>query len=445
MATSQPENKIKCHCCGAELLPVESLRQNGQIICGACAASRPAPKPRTPYDIATASHLTGDWGGLRTRLSDAGITITPLVGSGLTYNTHGGLNTEEASSFWGYSLLGIELDLGKMKILPGATLFVQGISSWGDGVNGEVGALNNPNWFVGSYGNREFELERYWYRQRLLDDRIEIRIGKIANILDLFDRNDYAANPFGRFMNQALVYLPMEPIAWSLGAFVRVWPTDWLYLQGMVVDPESNFSHYRRGTAGFDTTFHGNDRAMTTWEFGLVPKIETAKGCLPGHYRFGAWQDPHQKQLYVSYDTGSPKYQSGDLGWYVNFDQLVWKEQADPRDSQGLGVFGRFGFADGDVNPVSSFWSAGLTYEGLLPMRNQDKLGFGIAQSLLSEDYGKYVNARADKETVFEAYYAIPITPSIEITPDIQFIANPGGCSDSQDALIAGVRIKILF
>jgi len=37
------------------------------------------------------------------------------------------------------------------------------------------------------------------------------------------------------------------------------------------------------------------------------------------------------------------------------------------------------------------------------------------------------VDERADKESVFEWYYAWQLTPAIIISPDLQVITNPGG------------------
>ncbi len=66
-----------------------------------------------------------------------------------------------------------------------------------------------------------------------------------------------------------------------------------------------------------------------------------------------------------------------------------------------------------------------------------------MAQSILSSQYRHNVDARADRETVYELYYRIQVTPWCEITPDIQFITHPGGLKDARDALVGGVRVLI--
>jgi len=72
-------------------------------------------------------------------------------------------------------------------------------------------------------------------------------------------------------------------------------------------------------------------------------------------------------------------------------------------------------------------------------------LAFGVAQSILSSRYRRNVSSLANRETVYELYYAIKVTPCCIITPDVQVITNPGGNKDARDARVGGVRFKIVF
>ena len=87
----------------------------------------------------------------------------------------------------------------------------------------------------------------------------------------------------------------------------------------------------------------------------------------------------------------------------------------------------------------------GAVYQGLVPSRDADLLGFGVAQSIPSSRYHQHVNHKAGRETVLELYYAIKVTPWLTITPDFQVITNPGGDTDARDALVGAVRVKIAF
>ena len=81
----------------------------------------------------------------------------------------------------------------------------------------------------------------------------------------------------------------------------------------------------------------------------------------------------------------------------------------------------------------------------MIPTRNKDVLGFGVGQGILSRQFRGEINSRADRETVYEMYYTIEVTPWLQITPDIQVVTNPGGLKDGRDCLVGGLRMRILF
>jgi porin len=122
---------------------------------------------------------------------------------------------------------------------------------------------------------------------------------------------------------------------------------------------------------------------------------------------------------------------------------MLWKENDKPDDEQGLGGFFRYSYAHGDVSEIEHFWSLGMQYEGLIPTRDKDVLAFGFAQSMDSTQYRHEIDSRADRESIYELYYAIKVTPWLVITPDIQVITNPGANKDGRDALVGGLRFKV--
>ena len=81
-------------------------------------------------------------------------------------------------------------------------------------------------------------------------------------------------------------------------------------------------------------------------------------------------------------------------------------------------------------------------YEGVIPTRDSDVLGFGVAQGILADEYRR-VHARADRETAYELYYAIRLAPWLIISPDLQYITNAGGDKNDRHAMVAGLRIRM--
>ena len=154
-------------------------------------------------------------------------------------------------------------------------------------------------------------------------------------------------------------------------------------------------------------------------------------------YRVGLWYDPQKKE---EFSTG--KVRRDDAGFYLTCDQMILKENKDPEDAQGLGLFTRYGWAGSKVNDVTNFWSAGLHYQGLLPDREEDVLGLGFAQGFFSNRASDFTD---DYESVWELYYKAQLTAWMALSPDIQYVTNPGGDGAAADALVFAFRAQIAF
>jgi len=283
-------------------------------------------------------------------------------------------------------------------------------------------------------GCRTIDLTEFWYEQALWDGRVRFRIGK----LDLtgtfecrgcpvsFDGNSFANDETAQFLNAALVNNPTIPFPdCGLGAIVHLEPLEGLYVSAGVADADADAREM-----GFNTAFCGECNWFSIYEVGVVPHLPSPNGPLPGAYRAGLWYDPRPKE------THSGGTRTDDVGFYLSFDQMLLRENAD--DAQGLGVFARYGYADAKVASVECFWSVGCQYLGLIPTRDADVLGFGVAQGTLVKAAG----FTKPQETVFELYYNAAVLPWLSITPSFQYVLNPGG-DGTPDAVVFGVRLQI--
>lgn len=406
----------------------------------AAAASQPATtqpsEPQWPF----VDRLTGDWLGGRTWLEDNGLSLSVSLTTVYQHNAHGGLNTHKAHDIMGSSDIELTLDLEKMKLLPGGQIYMLGESSWGRGIGADVGDLFGTDFDAA--GDRAFDVTELWYEQTLLEGKARFRIGKIDPMVD-FDTNAYANDETAQFLNGALVVNPTIPWAdRGLGMQLFIKPTDWLYAGALVMDANGDFRE-----TGFRTTFHGPDHLFSMYEFGLTPVWHTQRGDLPGSYRLGLWYDPQPKEQFFN-DLGgrirTAPIRTDDLGFYASFDQLLWKENAEmPEDLQGLGMFFRYGYAPGDVNTIQNFWSVGGQYQGPIPTRDNDVIGFGVAQGLLSHHL-EQTGVSPQRETALELYYKIEVFPWLAISPDFQWVLDPGGLG-ARDSFVAGLRVQASF
>jgi carbohydrate-selective porin OprB len=256
-----------------------------------------------------------------------------------------------------------------------------------------------------------------FFQQMLFNKKVTLAIGKL-DLDDVFDTNEVGS---WNFLSYAVARNPSMPVPWHvLGGFARWDVADWLYVQAGAGDRNGE-----GGETGFDTTFGGDPEFFSVYEVGVKPKLMKR----PGTYRFIVWHDPADLPRF---DGGGTE--SGDLGFALSFDQQV---------SDRIGVFARYGWADGEVRALEHFWSAGLTYTGLIPGRDKDVLGLAVAQARISGDL-RDVAPFESSETLLEAYYKIPLWPGASITPDFQVVIDPGA-RDDDAAFIAGVNFVMIF
>lgn len=389
--------------------------------------------------------LTGDWGGERSRLEEAGFTFDMTLTTYYQHVAHGGLKTRNAHTIIGVNDFELTFDLDAMKLIPGGSIYLWGSNAWGESPSSRewVGDLF---WVNGAeVGDRPIDVHELFYEQSLFDGKLVVRLGKVC-MSCYFDTNKFAYDTTQDFLNYGLNNAPNIPFPsfafGALGAIVVFTPADWFYAQAGVADADAEFNE-----TGFRTAFHGPDHVFSMVEIGFTPTFNTARGNLPGHYRLGAWYDPRPKERFFN-DLGGLRttvpVKRGDCGVYVNLDQVVYRENpADDEDEQGLGVFFRYSYAGGAVNVIEHFWSAGFQYQGLIPTRDEDVWGFGAAQGVLSRDL-RVAGISPHRETVLETYYRAQVYPWLTVSPDFQWILRPGGL-DGKDAFVAGLRVRVTF
>jgi porin len=111
-----------------------------------------------------------------------------------------------------------------------------------------------------------------------------------------------------------------------------------------------------------------------------------------------------------------------------------------------LNVFTRTGWANEDVNPVSRYVGAGISWTGFVANR-ADRLGVSIAHATMGEPWRR---AMADEgattraaETILELTARFPLGDSVALQPDVQYIRHPGATADRESAWVFGLRLEV--
>ena len=383
--------------------------------------------------------LTNGFFGLNDELADKGIEVGLGVTNIYQQNVRGGISKHRrAGRLSGSYDLELSADLQKLLGFETGRLFIHLEGGWPD-----TEGIDVPS--VGSYfgvnadavGNDTILVKQLYYEGPIFGDNLTLMIGKI-DFTGVFDTSAYADDECTQFLNAAFVDNPTIPFPqYSLGLVLTYDLTDSWYVMGGIADAQADSRE-----TGFRTTFHDEDYFFYALETGITPELNSANGAMPGAYRVGMWVDGQDKARF-----SNGKNYRDDIGIYLSCDQMLARENANPEDSQGLGAFFRYGYANSDLNPIGNFWSIGMQYQGLLEGRDDDVVAIGFAQGIFSD----YVGANdgedytENHENALEIYYSAQVTPWLAVSPSIQYIANPGGNKTTSDAVVLGVRVQVSF
>lgn len=292
--------------------------------------------------------------------------------------------------------------------------------------------------------------------------RLELKFGLMA-VNDDFDKNSYSGNTRNEFMNWSL----WQNTAWDYAANTRG------YTDGFVISYISpawalRFGEYLMPKFANGQPLepswarsHGRNLELTLspWQTGTILRLLA--------YQNTAHMGDYSVALATAALTGEPPVviateQDGrrKTGFGVNAEQPL-------ADSGKTGVFLRVGWNDGKTESyafteVDRLVSAGGELSGAHWSRNDDVLGVGFALEGLSAPHREYLAAGGAgfllddgrlnyaPEQVFEMYYRVQLPDltrylRLQLSPDFQFIRNPGFNHDRGPVSFVGLRFHLEY
>ena len=397
--------------------------------------------------VQPSGHLLGDWGGMRTRLEEHGITPTLTLVIDALGNPIGG----ESKGFTAPGNLGLDLlfDLEKLHGPRGGSFELSMSQRWDRSLSKSY--IGNVFTTQQVFGGSTFKVIDIAYRQKLLDDHLEFRLGRIATGDDflvspfhrLFVQNAFCGNPVGIFFNSP--GMTAYPNA-TWGGLAKVRPTERTYVMGGAYNGDEDT--LRPEEHGVDFSMNGPLFAIMETGFHLNG-LPGDQGLL-GNYKAGIWYDNHQ---YTEFKSSNQK--RGNWGFYGLFDQLLIPFGGQG-SNRGFGVTGSALISpDQSVSQMPYFFTLGLVARGIFPSRPTDVAGFGVVYGHFSDDLQDAQRQERltdptvgvqKSETVLELFYKFKfLEDAIFIQPDVQYIIRPGGTGQIDDALACGLQLGINF
>jgi high affinity Mn2+ porin len=282
-------------------------------------------------------------------------------------------------------------------------------------------------------------------------DRLTISVGKFA-ANDFFDDNTYSHDPRTRFMNWAL----WESAAWDYpadgtgftGGAVVEWNTkDSTWHYGIFLEPATNGAglDYHVGQANgqilqYDHRYHRNGRSGTIRTFVYWNQA-----------RMGSYADA-STQPYPE-DIALTRAYRSKVGFGLSWDQELTSD---------LGAFARLSWNDGRTESIAfteidRSAAGGLSLAGASWGRPTDTAGLAIAVDGISSEHQHYLEGGGtglilgdgglsySPEEIVETYYAFQPLPWLQISPDFQYIRNPGYNSVRGPVPIYAIRAHLKF
>ncbi|WP_081916389.1 carbohydrate porin [Luteibacter sp. 9135] len=408
-------------------------------------------------DLATSKYLFGDWNGERTRLEDAGVKFDLGYGGEAAHNYSGG--TKNITRYTDQWKLGAAFDLQKLWGWNGATFNIVVTDRNGRNIGADANIGNNQL-IQEVYGRGQtWHLTVFSLVQKFFDDRLTWKIGRLPVGEDI---NQFSCD----FQN--LTFCGAQPgnivgdywVNWPTSQWATVLKLDtsketFVQIAAYQVNPKYVDDSYARHN-GLKPNFPGGTTgALIPLEFGWKPMVNG----LPGSYRAGVWYNTSKgNDLYLDVNrqpialTGNePLQHDSRKGAWITFQQQVSGEAG----GKGTTVFLNIASADHETSATNNQISLGMEYKGIFDRPN-DFIGAAIGGSHASGYAAKnqrLVNAITGTdgivndgyEKVAEVFYSYSPIPSIALRPNLQYIKDPGGSKQNDDALVLGLKMSVAF
>ncbi len=395
------------------------------------------------------AHLTGDWGGWRTRLVQRGVHWQAGYIGEVIANVAGGVRS--GWTYQGLAEAAVELDFSQLAgtcsqtTLRASALFPHGSSPSRRWV-GDAQTMSNIDAYDG------VSLYELWLEQQFFGDRASLRAGQL-----LADAEFAFTEAGGALINSSFgwpAFLsantrntgPAYPRA-APGARVFSHLGRDVFTQAAIYDGDTldqvdgRFTGNQHGTAFH---FSDDDGVLAMAELGWRRAPGTNEDAVARACKIGAW-------LHTGgfADRRAPERSHGhNHGIYLAAEHgLLPSRSTTPG---GLDAFLRVGYAPSDRNTVEWACDLGLRLRSPLSGRPNDTLTLGLAAIWIGREQRQWErqagnDVLSDREVVVEITYQCVIRPWWAIQPDIQWIHHPGASPANNHALALGLRTRMTF
>ena len=367
-----------------------------------------------------------------------------------------------------------------MRVIPGTEVYLDPELSGGRGISGALGVAGQTNGEIYRVGDAApvVSVARLFLRQvfgfgtetEKIDDgvnqvagsaaaqRLTVVAGKFS-LVDYFDANAYSHDPRSQFLNWTL----MSPGAWdypadtrgyTLGVMTEWHDPEWAVRGAFVAEPKqaNQLDLDRRiGRANGSVVEGEHQLHFIDGRKGTARLLGYLNQADMGNYNEAIWNGAQAAAAPNVVSTR--KYGRIKYGFSFNADQEL---------TDTLGGFARASWSDGRneswaFTEVDASEALGVEWKPARWGRADDRWGAAVVSNELSGPHRRYLANGGDgfllgdgalhygPEMIAETYYRFPVREHLFVSPDYQFIVNPGYNRDRGPAQVWGLRLHAEF
>ncbi|MBI5969808.1 MAG: carbohydrate porin [Deltaproteobacteria bacterium] len=360
-------------------------------------------------------------------------------GGGVTMTGQGASHTKNAGVRGAGALsadITLETPVGKDGRVAGVLDFqhgagLQGLPQFFASPNGNATGPNND---IESFNDDALHVAQFYYEHNLAESMV-MSIGQLDPTA-YFDANSFANSERAHFLANVFANNPA----------VEFGGTGNFYGPGMrlTLTPVKETLDLTVGAIEGDGDYVNTfDNPFYMAEADLKVKPNNRKG----NYRAYYWNRHGRPDVTNTANPNDERLlRATNEGVGVSFDQWI---------NGSVGVWLRGGRQRAKVAQFNAFAGGGIHLSGAAVGRRNDRAGLGYAVSLMGKDYKAYKKSvdpafEDGDEQYMEAYYNYAVgdatdTTGFHVSPDYQFVVNPGGDTNASKAHIYGIRLQAFF
>lgn len=407
--------------------------------------------------------LLGDWNGERQQLEQQGYKFTASIMSQAATNLDGGYNDNNTFENAAQLSLGANFDLEKIAGWKDTTASL--VVTKRDGNALTLERIKDPR--SSQLGNAQeiygrgkiWRLSQAWIKKGFADNTVQVKVGRMGMSEDFnssqceFQNLLLCGGQLGKSIGSIWYNSPVG--IWGANVKYQFAP-EWTFGIGAYeVNPDNIKT--ASNSDGFNLDMNNVKGATIPVELAWKPKLALFNG-LPGEYKVGA--------LYSTAEANdvktAGKVHDGKQSFWINAQQQLSHAGQDPK--RGLYVTFNGVVNDKATTFVQSTQQLALWYKGPFDSRPNDSVGFGIANYVVndrakdkqiatneSRGYYSYDPIASnyipiqDDELNIELNYTYQWSPAVMLRPNIQYIHQPAGVKEIDDAWVAGLSVKVNF